>query len=52
MRGQVGTIVEELLPGAWLVEFSDKSGHAYSIRPLKSEDLMRLYHAPVEESAN
>ena len=31
-RGQVGTLVEELVPGVWEVEFSDLNGRAYARR--------------------
>src|SRR2546428_12205711 len=29
-RGQVGTVVEELAPGVFEVEFSDDNGHTYA----------------------
>jgi hypothetical protein len=47
VRGQVGTIVEELAPGAWEVEFSDDEGRSYATLALRSEDLMPLRYAPV-----
>ncbi len=47
-RGQVGTIVEEYEPNIFEVEFSDTTGHAYAIETLNAEQLMILYHYPVE----
>ena len=44
--GQVGTIVEELAPDVYEVEFSDNDGQTYAMLPLKSEQLIRLYFAP------
>ena len=47
LRGQVGTIVEELAPDVFEVEFSDTTGRAYAILPLKSDQLLLLHHEPV-----
>lgn len=48
-RGQVGTVIEELAPDVYEVEFSDSSnGHTYAMLPLKSEQLMALLYAPVQ----
>jgi hypothetical protein len=44
--GQVGTIVEELAPDVYEVEFSDNDGQTYAMLPLKSEQLIKLYFAP------
>ena len=44
--GQVGTIVEELAPDVYEVEFSDDDGQTYAMLPLKSEQLIKLYFAP------
>lgn len=43
-RGQVGTIVEELAPNVFEVEFSDNKGQTYALLPLKEHQLMVLYH--------
>lgn len=51
VRGQVGTVVEELVPGACLVEFSDKTGHPYAVVAIKSEDLMQLHYGSAEQPA-
>ena len=50
-RGQVGTIVEDLAPGVYEVEFSDDQGRMYASAALQSEQLMRLYHEPIEHAA-
>jgi hypothetical protein len=48
--GQVGTIVEELAPEVYEVEFSDDDGQTYAMLPLKSEQLLKLYyHSPHQE---
>lgn len=41
-RGQVGTIVEELVPDVYEVEFSDSSGRAYAMLALRVEQLLLL----------
>ncbi|HEY7392829.1 MAG TPA: DUF4926 domain-containing protein [Bryobacteraceae bacterium] len=51
VRGQVGTIVEVLAPGIFEVEFSDDSGMSYASLAVRSEDLLRLHHAPIHEVA-
>ena len=49
IRGQVGTIVEELDPGVYEVEFTDStSGQAYALLPLRSEQLLVLRYAPAQ----
>jgi hypothetical protein len=49
VRGQVGTVVEELAPGVYEVEFSDgESGRPYTMLALKADQLMALYYAPVQ----
>lgn len=49
-RGQVGTIVEEYEPGVFEVEFSDLTGRAYAIVTLPDNQLMVLYHQPLEKT--
>lgn len=51
VRGQVGTVVEEWVPGVYEVEFSDDEGKTYAMVSLKAEQLMRLHHEPVHEAA-
>ncbi|WGV28943.1 DUF4926 domain-containing protein [Halotia branconii] len=48
-RGQVGTIVEEYEPGVFEVEFSDLTGKAYALETLNANQLMILYHQPIDE---
>ncbi len=49
MRGQVGTVVEELAPGVYEVEFSDiATGHTYALVPLKADQLLALRYAPLK----
>jgi hypothetical protein len=48
-RGQVGTVVEELPPDAFLVEFSDHTGEAYAIEPVEQSRLMLLKHKPAKK---
>ena len=43
-RGQVGTIVEELAPNVYEVEFSDDNGVAYSLQELYADQLMLLHY--------
>jgi len=41
-RGQVGTVVEELAPGVFEVEFSDSEGRTYALLALNAEQLLVL----------
>ncbi len=50
-RGQVGTIVEDLAPGVYEVDFSDDQGRTYASAALHTEQLMRLYQEPREHTA-
>ncbi len=50
-RGQVGTIVENLAPGVYEVEFSDDDGRTYASMALTADRLMRLYHQPKPQAA-
>jgi hypothetical protein len=50
-RGQVGTIVEDLAPGVYEVEFSDDQGRTYASVALHKDQLMRLYHEPTQHAA-
>jgi hypothetical protein len=47
VRGQVGTIVEELDESTALVEFSDDQGRAYAIAPCRGDALLPLHTAPL-----
>jgi hypothetical protein len=50
VRGQVGTVVENLAPGAYEVEFSDDNGRTYAMVALVAGQLMRLHHEPVHQA--
>lgn len=41
-RGQVGTVVEVLASGVFLVEFSDNKGRTYAMLPVRAEQFMLL----------
>jgi hypothetical protein len=43
-RGQVGTVVESLASGLYEVEFSDDLGRTYALLPLRSDQVLKLYH--------
>lgn len=43
LRGQVGTVVEELDTDIFLVEFSDDQGKTYAMLPLKRQQLIVLH---------
>jgi hypothetical protein len=51
VRGQVGTVVEILSTDAVEIEFSDNQGRTYATAALRSEDLVRLHHSPLEQVA-
>ena len=46
VRGQVGTVVEELAPGVFEVEFSDDQGRTYATLAASAGDLLVLHYAP------
>jgi hypothetical protein len=45
VRGQVGTVVEQLDDKTLLVEFSDDQGRAYAVEPCRWADLLVLHYA-------
>ncbi len=45
-RGQVGTVVEELAPDVYEVEFSDDNGRTYALLALRSSQLIVLHYEP------
>lgn len=51
VRGQVGTVVEDLAPEVYEVEFIDDSGRTYASLALRAEQLMRLHHEPSHQAA-
>jgi hypothetical protein len=46
-RGQVGTVVEELAPQVFEVEFSDDDGRTYALLALSATQLIVLHYEPV-----
>lgn len=44
VRGQVGTIVENLAPDVFEVEFSDDNGRSYVSLGVRSDQLLVLRH--------
>jgi hypothetical protein len=46
VRGQVGTVVEQLDDRALLVEFSDDQGRAYAVAPCPRSELLVLHYVP------
>lgn len=48
VRGQVGTVVEELGGDAFEVEFSDNEGRAYAILALRADQVLVLHHEAIE----
>ncbi len=51
LRGQVGTIVENLAPDVYEVEFSDDDGRTYASVGLSANQVMHLYHRPKDHAA-
>ncbi|MCI0638012.1 MAG: DUF4926 domain-containing protein [Gemmataceae bacterium] len=47
-RGQVGTVVEELAPNVFEVEFCDDDGRTYALLPLRADQLMVLHYRPLQ----
>ena len=45
-RGQVGTVVEDLAPDVYEVEFSDNDGRTYAMLALRGDQLIDLRFAP------
>ncbi|MGL4503173.1 MAG: DUF4926 domain-containing protein [Planktothrix sp.] len=47
--GQVGTIVEELAPNVYEVEFIDDEGQTYAMLPLQVHQILRLHYSPTQQ---
>lgn len=47
-RGQVGTVVEELAPDVYEVEFTDNDGRAFASLALRANQLLVLHYEPVQ----
>jgi len=50
-RGQVGTVVEELAPDVFEIEFSDNNGRTYATLALTTAQLMQLYYEPLDQAS-
>jgi len=46
--GQVGTVVEELAPDVFEVEFTDNDGRAFASLALQARQLLVLHYEPVQ----
>ena len=46
LRGQVGTVVEALVPGVFEVELSDDQGRTYAQLALPEHQLLVLHYQP------
>lgn len=44
VRGQVGTVIENLAPNVFEVEFSDSEGRTYASASPNSRQLLALHH--------
>jgi hypothetical protein len=50
LRGQVGTVVENLAPGVFEVEFCDDQGHSYAQLALRDSQLLVLHYRPQQKT--
>jgi hypothetical protein len=48
LRGQVGTIVEQLAADVFEVEFNDDEGSTYAALAIEADSLLVLHHSPVQ----
>jgi hypothetical protein len=46
IQGQVGTVVEDLSPDAYEVEFSDDQGRTYASAGIRADKLIVLHYQP------
>ncbi len=51
LRGQVGTIVEQLAANVFEVEFADINGKTYASIAVPENRLMVLHHQPADRAA-
>jgi hypothetical protein len=51
LRGQVGTVVEQLGSDVYEVEFSDDEGRTYASLSLRANQLLQLHHQPAHQAA-
>ena len=50
-RGQVGTVVEELTPDVYEVEFSDDDGRTYACAAIDASRLLPLKYEPTSAAS-
>jgi hypothetical protein len=48
VRGQAGTVVEQLAPGVFEVQFSDNNGRTYARLAASADKLLVLRHEAIE----
>jgi hypothetical protein len=46
VRGQVGTVVAQLAPDVYEIEFCDDAGRSYAQLALSGDELLVLHHQP------
>jgi hypothetical protein len=46
LRGQVGTVVENVAPGVFEIEFCDDQGQTYAQLAVSGEQLLVLHYKP------
>ena len=51
VRGQVGTIVEDLAPGVFEVEFCDTQGATFAMVALTADQLMLLHYTQARQAS-
>ena len=55
VRSQVGTVVQDLVPGLGTgclrVEFCDDDGRTNAMASLMADQIMRLHHEPIHEAS-
>ncbi len=47
-RGHVGTVVEELAPDVFEIEFTDEDGRTYDSLAVRADQMMVLHYRPSE----
>ena len=48
VRGQVGTVAEQLAPGVFEVEFADNNGRTYATLALRADQVLVLHYQPAK----
>lgn len=50
-RGQIGTVIEQLAPDVYEVEFSGENGETFATATIEASKLMRLHRERVSDAA-